>query len=425
MGKIVWIKVEIDMFDDEKIKLIDSMNDRDSIHYVWMRLLIQAGKTNSAGNIFLNEDIPYSNEMLSIIFNRPVKVIDDSLRILSELNMIEIDKKNFIRIINWEKHQNVEGMEKIREQARKRVAKHRAKKKLEGESMEDDNSNNRAGDKVKEVYNLNNEYECDDKNLHSNNAYNNEEIFQEELQKNAVTNCNVTVTPQNKMEKKKKLKNKKEIKSIEDSEEIRCIRNNIVTKEIKDIEGSRSIGEVEGSRDSSGIRDIESIGDSRDSRGSGELGGNIDRSSVCELQTSGSIEMSSNGLMDKSFECENIDMDLTEDFNKSDIVKYIKSLGVKIIGGNEETVKLAVSIYGASNVKLAIQKALEVNKPRMNYVNGILKNWKSEAEQSNNYKDSVCGNLRNDYSKTKILKFNDFEARSYDYDKLEKSLLGW
>jgi hypothetical protein len=52
MSEIKWIKVAIHMHDDEKIKLIDAMPERDTVHYVWMRLLIQAGKTNAAGSAF-------------------------------------------------------------------------------------------------------------------------------------------------------------------------------------------------------------------------------------------------------------------------------------------------------------------------------------------------------------------------------------
>ena len=38
---------------------------------------------------------------------------------------------NLLEVSNWEKYQNVEGLERIREQTRKRVAKHRELKKLE------------------------------------------------------------------------------------------------------------------------------------------------------------------------------------------------------------------------------------------------------------------------------------------------------
>ncbi|KEH91646.1 phage replisome organizer region-containing protein (plasmid) [Clostridium botulinum C/D str. BKT12695] len=131
MAEIKWIKITTNMFDDEKIKLIDAMPERDTIHYVWIRLLVQAGKTNANGYIFLNENVPYTDEMLSTIFNRPLNSIRLALKTLSDFGMINADKDNLIKISNWEKHQNIEGMEKIREQTRKRVAMHRAKKKEE------------------------------------------------------------------------------------------------------------------------------------------------------------------------------------------------------------------------------------------------------------------------------------------------------
>ena len=59
MSDIKWIKLATCMPDDEKIKLIDAMPERDTIHYIWIRLLIQAGKTNADGEIFLSEDMPW------------------------------------------------------------------------------------------------------------------------------------------------------------------------------------------------------------------------------------------------------------------------------------------------------------------------------------------------------------------------------
>lgn len=129
MAELKWIKITLNMFDDEKIKLIDAMPERDTIHYVWIRLLVQAGKCNANGYIYLNENIAYTDEMLSTIFNRPLNTIRLALKTLKDFGMIEIDSDNFIKICNWEKHQNVEGMDRVREQTRQRVANHRAKQK--------------------------------------------------------------------------------------------------------------------------------------------------------------------------------------------------------------------------------------------------------------------------------------------------------
>lgn len=129
MAEIKWIQIKTNIFDDEKIKLIDAMPERDTIFYTWMRLLVQAGKTNAGGYIFLNEKVPYTEEMLSTIFNRPLNTVRLALKTLSDFEMIEISEDKFIKITNWDKHQNIEGMERIREQTRNRVATHRAKNK--------------------------------------------------------------------------------------------------------------------------------------------------------------------------------------------------------------------------------------------------------------------------------------------------------
>lgn len=105
------------------------MPERDTVHYIWMRLLVQAGKTNSNGYIFLNDNVPYTEEMLSTIFNRPLNSLRFALKVLRDFGMIQIQEDKLIKIANWSKHQNIEGMEKVRQQTRERVAKHRAKKK--------------------------------------------------------------------------------------------------------------------------------------------------------------------------------------------------------------------------------------------------------------------------------------------------------
>ncbi|MGH4117189.1 phage replisome organizer N-terminal domain-containing protein [Clostridium sp.] len=129
MSGVKWIKITTNMFEDEKIKLIDAMPERDTIHYVWIRLLVQAGKTNANGLIFLTQNIPYSEEMLSTIFNRPINSIRLALRTLEGFGMLTIES-DVLDIVNWSKHQNIEGLDKIREQNNARQSRFRNKKKV-------------------------------------------------------------------------------------------------------------------------------------------------------------------------------------------------------------------------------------------------------------------------------------------------------
>lgn len=127
---IKWIKITTNMFDDEKIKIIESMPEADMILVIWVKLLTLAGRKNMNGYIFLTENIPYTDEMLSTLFNRPLNTIRLALETFKNFSMIEFGDNGFIKITNWGKHQNVEGMEKIREQNRIRQARKRGIDKL-------------------------------------------------------------------------------------------------------------------------------------------------------------------------------------------------------------------------------------------------------------------------------------------------------
>src|SRR5437763_2441359 len=130
MAEVKWIKLSVSMFEDEKIRLIESLPESDTILIIWMKLLSQAGKTNASGYIYLSERIPFTDEMLATIFNRPIGTVRLALKTFEQFGMLEISDDHFISITNWEKHQNIDGLEKIREQERIRKQRQREKKKL-------------------------------------------------------------------------------------------------------------------------------------------------------------------------------------------------------------------------------------------------------------------------------------------------------
>lgn len=149
MKGIEWIKLATCMCEDEKIRLIDAMEEeRDYTQHLWIRLLLQAGKVNDNGLIYLKKDVPYTKEMLSVLFNRPVSVIKRALEILEGFKMIKIYENNIIKICNWEKHQNIEGMKRVREGNRNRVRNHREKKKLENNLEENKNLQNDSSENI-------------------------------------------------------------------------------------------------------------------------------------------------------------------------------------------------------------------------------------------------------------------------------------
>mgnify|MGYP003143570560 CR=1 FL=1 len=129
MAEIKWIKITVDIFDDEKIKLIDTLPDRDCTLVIWFKLLALTGKKNESGLLFMSPQMPYTDEMLATIFNRPINNVRLALKTFTDFGMIEIHKDNVINVVNWEKHQNIDGMDKIREQNRIRKQNQRLRQK--------------------------------------------------------------------------------------------------------------------------------------------------------------------------------------------------------------------------------------------------------------------------------------------------------
>ena len=128
MSEIKWIKITTDIFDDEKICLIDALPDHDAILVIWFKILSLAGKHNRNGLLMMSDKVHYTDEMLATIFRRPLNTVRMALGIFEQFGMVEIID-GIIALPNWEKHQNIDGMEKIKTQTRNRVAKYREKQK--------------------------------------------------------------------------------------------------------------------------------------------------------------------------------------------------------------------------------------------------------------------------------------------------------
>ena len=128
MAKVSWIKIEIEMFSNRKIKQIRKMPEGNNIVLIWVMLLTMAGRCNSNGIIFLTENIPYTTKMLADELDFEESIIQLALTVLEKFGMITRDSE-LLSIPGWEEHQSADELEKIRDQNRKRVAEYRERQK--------------------------------------------------------------------------------------------------------------------------------------------------------------------------------------------------------------------------------------------------------------------------------------------------------
>jgi len=128
MADVTWIKLDTNLFVNRKIRLIRSQKGGDETVLVWIFLLTLAGKCNADGRIFLTADIPYTEQTLALDGGFKASVIHRALEALSGLGMISLDP---LTVTDWLNHQNIDGMEKLKESKRMAQARWRAKKKLQ------------------------------------------------------------------------------------------------------------------------------------------------------------------------------------------------------------------------------------------------------------------------------------------------------
>lgn len=107
-----FVKLRVDMYEDTKFKIIDKMEKRDLIQYVWTRIVTLAGKVNLAGDLYLSKSIPYTLETLAIEFNRDVEDIKLAINAFINLEMIELVQGKIYKVKNFAKHQNIKVKEK-------------------------------------------------------------------------------------------------------------------------------------------------------------------------------------------------------------------------------------------------------------------------------------------------------------------------
>ena len=450
MADAKWIKVAVDMFDDSKLKIINSMDNRDLINYVWIRSLLLAGQSNMNGCLYINDNISYTLKTLAIEFDRTLDEVKSAFKILKKLEMIEFTKDKVFKVKNWARHQSVDELEKLKKQNCERVAKHRAKKKelekaagteIKNNSNDkvknnidiEDYSNNQEGNidkqakdkhfikgknscenveqnqqNIKDITNNSNDIKddydnahfenlkCVDKKSECNSYF--ENMYEESLKN--IDNCNITcnvteneipitVMEQNKKENKNKKKNKRE----KDKENL-IINSDINTK---------------GQHKDYKYMDIKEIL-KKHCKGQNDERDNF------------SIEQKISKSMESSI--------LSE--SAAELSNYYEQITGKTGSLDVGSLRLAIATHGEVNVKKAIDEAIKTGKSKSNmrYINGILRNWKregypeddvggmgngadirTESDNQNSRKDSK---EFKDFKPKECRKLTDEERRKYD-----------
>jgi len=126
-----FIKLDINIMNDTKIKLIRKMPDGDSILVLWIGLLCLGMKSGRPGILELGDGIPFTGESLSVELDIPLNTVKLGLETFQHFKMIEVWENGETYLINFEKYQSLDKIEDIKIKSRESSKRYREKKKAE------------------------------------------------------------------------------------------------------------------------------------------------------------------------------------------------------------------------------------------------------------------------------------------------------
>ncbi len=136
MEDIKWFKLFTGFHNNRKIKQLKRLPNGAEFVCCWVFLLDLAAAVNDDGLVYFTQEIPYTDEMLAAEFDIPVPLIRQAMQLFEKFGMIEI-VNDIAQISNWARYQNVESLDRVREQTKLRTRAWRERKRLEAKTEND------------------------------------------------------------------------------------------------------------------------------------------------------------------------------------------------------------------------------------------------------------------------------------------------
>lgn len=164
---LTFIKLDINILNDTKIKLIRKMPDGDSLLVLWIGILCLAMKSGTPGMVEIGDGIPFTEDALSIELDIPLNTVRLGLATFERYKMIEVLEDGGMLILKFNKHQEIDRIRDNAERSRIRSKRYRDKIKMlpAGESVP---SRKRHGDECVTSRDGDAEGERDERERHAN-----------------------------------------------------------------------------------------------------------------------------------------------------------------------------------------------------------------------------------------------------------------
>ena len=88
MAKYYWLKIDKDFFKKYDIKIMRSQNDGEKLVLFYMELMCES--TSHGGKLRYSPTMAYDNDMLARIFDYDISFVENAMKILNKLELVEV-----------------------------------------------------------------------------------------------------------------------------------------------------------------------------------------------------------------------------------------------------------------------------------------------------------------------------------------------
>lgn len=87
-GRYYWLKLKRDFFKRHDIRIVEEMPNGKEYILFYLKLLCES--VDHEGSLRFSDEVPYNDEMLSVITNTNIDIVRSAVKVFTELRMMEI-----------------------------------------------------------------------------------------------------------------------------------------------------------------------------------------------------------------------------------------------------------------------------------------------------------------------------------------------
>lgn len=112
MAQVGWIKLNIGIFSNRKMKILLKEREGDTYFRIWIQILTIAGECNRDGGLYISDDTPFKIKDFTNIIGKSSKTFTKILQKFIDLGMLIYENDTYY-VKNWSKYQSADKLRKI------------------------------------------------------------------------------------------------------------------------------------------------------------------------------------------------------------------------------------------------------------------------------------------------------------------------